>query len=157
MDIKDGWTTTKKYGESHIHTRLTKITPGVKNPFTIDGHGFDIKIPKEGDKAKCIVWGDPCISSKFVGCSFGKYFDAYEKSVTALNALAEAEDGYDCFIMLGDNFYGELLLLSSLLLTELGYDSISLLIICFDALCFISPQILMGAFLLAFGRDCRLR
>jgi hypothetical protein len=71
----------------------------------IDGHDFEARIPKEGDRAKCMVWGDPCISSKFVGCSFGKYFDAYEKSVNMINALAEVEDGFDCFIMLGDNFY----------------------------------------------------
>ena len=45
--------------------------------------------------------------SKFVGCLFEKYFVAYEKSVNMLNTLAEAEDGLDCFIMLGDNFYGE--------------------------------------------------
>ena len=104
-DILEGWTTTKKYGNSHMHTKLVKVVPGVKNPFKIDTHEFDVNIPKEGERAKCIVWGDPCISSKFVGCSFGKYFDAYEKSVDMLNALAEAEDGFDCFIMLGDNFY----------------------------------------------------
>ena len=108
--MRDGWTTTAKYGNSYIHTRLTKVVPGMKNIFAIDGHEFNVKIPKQGEKAKCIVWGDPCISSKFVGCSFGQYFDAYEKSVKMLNALSkiDGDDGYDCFIMLGDNFYGKL-------------------------------------------------
>ena len=103
--IKGSWTTVKKYGDSYMHTRLTTITPGIKNTFKVDDNEFDIKIPEEGKQAKCIIWGDPCISSKFVGCSFGKYFDAYGKSVKMLNSLAEADDGYDCFIMLGDNFY----------------------------------------------------
>ena len=124
VSVRDGWTTTAKYGKSYIHTRLTKVIPGMKNVFAIDGHEFNVKIPKQGDKAKCIVWGDPCISSKFIGCSFGQYFDAYEKSVKMLNALSkvDGDDGYDCFIMLGDNFYGKLesichfILLGSLLL-----------------------------------------
>jgi len=103
-----GWTTTKKYGKSYIHTVIVNVTPGISNPFIVAGTPFDIKIPQDGHPAKCIVWGDPCISSKFVGCSFGKYFDSYEKSVTMINALAEADPddgGFDCFIMLGDNFY----------------------------------------------------
>ena len=109
VSVRDGWTTTAKYGKSYMHTRLTKIVPGVEIFFAIDGQEFNVKIPKQGDKAKCIVWGDPCISSKFVGCSFGQFFDAYEKSVKMLNALSkvDGDDGYDCFIMLGDNFYGK--------------------------------------------------
>lgn len=105
VSLKDGWTTTSKYGDSYIHTRITQVAPGVNNPFAVDGHEFNVKIPKKDEKAKCIVWGDPCISSKFVGCSFGEYFDAYEKSATMLNQLSEVEDSFDCFIMLGDNFY----------------------------------------------------
>lgn len=105
VNLKDGWTTTSKYGDSYIHTRITQVVLGVNNPFAVDGHEFNVKIPKKDETAKCIVWGDPCISSKFVGCSFGEYFDAYEKSVTMLNQLAEADDSFDCFIMLGDNFY----------------------------------------------------
>ena len=103
-----GWTTTKKYGKSFIHTAIVKVVPGISNPFVVDGTEFDVRIPEDGESAKCVIWGDPCISSKFVGCSFGKYFDAYAKSVEMINALAEAdvdEGGFDCFIMLGDNFY----------------------------------------------------
>ena len=103
-----GWTTTKKYGRSYIHTAIVKVVPGVDNPFEVDGTGFNVRIPQDNEPAKCVIWGDPCISSKFVGCSFGKYFDAYSKSVEMLNALAEADvddGGFDCFIMLGDNFY----------------------------------------------------
>ena len=113
--IKGSWTTVKKYGDSFMHTMLTTITPGVQNAFKIDDNEFDVKIPEEGKPAKCIIWGDPCISSKFVGCTFGKYFDAYEKSVNMLNSLAEADDGYDCFIMLGDNFYVSLVFIRRLL------------------------------------------
>ena len=105
VSLREGWTTTSKYGESYIHTRITQVVPGVDNPFAIDGHEFNVKIPPKDEKAKCIVWGDPCISSKFVGCSFGQYFDAYAKSVTMLNQLSEVDDSFDCFIMLGDNFY----------------------------------------------------
>jgi len=103
----DGWTTTKKYGKSFIHTALVKIEPGRDNPFQVDGTQFNVKIPLDGSTAKFVAWGDPCISSKFVGCSFGKYFDAYEKSVNMINTLAEVDgdSGFDGFIMLGDNFY----------------------------------------------------
>ena len=98
----DGWTTTKKYGKSFIHTALVKIDPGRNNPFQVDGTEFNVKIPLDGSTAKFVIWGDPCISSKFVGCSFGKYFDSYEKSVKMINALAEEDSGFDGFIMLGD-------------------------------------------------------
>lgn len=103
----DGWTTTKKYGKSFIHTALVKIEPGRDNPFQVDGTQFNVKIPIDGSTAKFVAWGDPCISSKFIGCSFGKYFDSYEKSVNMINALAEVDgdSGFDGFIMLGDNFY----------------------------------------------------
>ena len=60
VSVRDGWTTTAKYEKSYMHTRLTKIVPGVEIFFAIDGHEFNVKIPKQGDKAKCIVWGDPC-------------------------------------------------------------------------------------------------
>lgn len=108
LAILKGWTTTQKYGKSHIHTAIAKVVPGVDNPFEVDGTKFNVRIPKDNEPAKCVIWGDPCISSKFVGCSFGKYFDAYSKSVEMLNALAEKDvdnGGFDCFIMLGDNFY----------------------------------------------------
>ena len=100
----NGWTTTKNYGKSFIHTALVKIEPGRDNAFSVDGTEFNVKMPLDGSTAKFIVWGDPCISSKFVGCSFGKYFDSYEKSVNMINALAEVDgySGFDGFIMLGD-------------------------------------------------------
>ncbi|CAJ1440540.1 unnamed protein product [Effrenium voratum] len=65
-----------------------------------------IDLPAEDEGIRGVFWADPCFSSKFVLCSFGKTFQTLERSTRLLNAAFE-DSTMNVFGLLGDNFYDQ--------------------------------------------------
>ena len=77
-------------------------------------HSFKTKIisklpddfPKPGETVRGAMFGDVCISSKFVTCAFGIHYSVRDKISWFLTQLA-TEGRLNFWALIGDNFYDE--------------------------------------------------
>jgi len=76
--------------------------------------------PDPGGNVRGVIFGDVCISSKFVPCLYGKSYGTLHKITWLINTLAE-QGALNFWGMLGDNLYDE-----DGSLTELFFSKLSL-------------------------------
>lgn len=95
-----------RWTQNVLNTGLVTIQPGQKTPITIGSQTFEIFIPKEGDGIRGILLGDPCFTSEFITCLYGKEFDMFNHTIELLNA-ANSHDDSHFWMILGDNFYDQ--------------------------------------------------
>jgi hypothetical protein len=95
-----------RWTQNVLNTGLVTIQPGQKTPITIGSQTFEVFIPKEGDGIRGILLGDPCFTSEFITCLYGKEFDMFNHTIELLNA-ANAHDDSHFWMILGDNFYDQ--------------------------------------------------
>mmetsp|Transcript_23459 Transcript_23459/g.48741 ORF Transcript_23459/g.48741 Transcript_23459/m.48741 type:complete len:516 (-) Transcript_23459:47-1594(-) len=96
--------TYQKYGTNYLHSAIVTATPGTATPFTIDNTTVSVLLPLEDGPSSGIVWSDPCISGRWVGCSMSSF--AFNHSVDMLNVLS-TDPTWHYFQILGDNFYDQ--------------------------------------------------
>jgi hypothetical protein len=96
--------TYTKSGQNFLHSAVVKVNAGEKTTLKIDGTDVEVNLPKENAPTSGIVWSDPCISGRWVGCQQSDV--ALERSVEMMNALSK-DDSWHYFQILGDNFYDQ--------------------------------------------------
>ncbi len=98
-------TVFKKFGRNYLHSALVPVTtPGEAFQIDIDGIDVSIMLPAEDSQTSGIVWSDPCVSGRWVGCEMSSF--ALNRSVEMINALA-LDDTWHYWGLLGDNFYDQ--------------------------------------------------
>lgn len=69
---------------------------------------FQVRMPpRYGARTRGVMFGDICISSKYVPCTFGQAYHVAERIAWLLNSLAEQNGAIDFWALLGDNFYDQ--------------------------------------------------
>lgn len=96
--------TYTKFGQNFLHSAVVKVNPGEKSTLKIDRTDVEVFLPKENTATSGIVWSDPCISGRWVGCQQSDL--ALDRSVSMMNALSK-DESWHYFQILGDNFYDQ--------------------------------------------------
>lgn len=110
---QDAQATYRKLGANFLSSAIVELTPGKTNHILVGHHPLRISLPSQGSGVRGIVLADPCFSSRWITCDFGERWDAFNRTVLLLNALAQKGD-VDFFALLGDNFYDQVPFLSLL-------------------------------------------
>lgn len=61
----------------------------LRQNFSLNGTQFTVRLPMEGGPTSGILWADPCISGRWIGCAFGEPWDSFHKGNAMLNALTD--------------------------------------------------------------------
>jgi len=100
-----GSTTYRKLGRNMLYSKLVDLEPG-NNKVEINGSIVEIELPKEDSGTSGIVWADPCVSSRWVSCTYDILWDVVGESRDMLNAIGK-DPSVHFFQILGDNFYDQ--------------------------------------------------
>ena len=95
-----------RWTENYLNTGLLSVTPGATTTFNIGSETFNVYIPAEGEGTRGVIIGDPCFTSEFVTCLYGREFDMYNHTIELLNAI-HAHNDTQYWMVLGDNFYDQ--------------------------------------------------
>lgn len=96
--------TYSKFGTNYLHSSIITVTPGEVSSLEIANTTVSVSVPAEDGPTSGIVWSDPCISGRWVGCERSDI--AHNHSVDLLITLA-ADNSWHFFQVLGDNFYDQ--------------------------------------------------
>lgn len=94
-----------RWTRNFLLSSLVELKPGA-NVLQIQGQQVVIDLPPEDRGIRGVFWADPCFSSRYVVCTFGKAFQTLDRSTTLLNAAFE-DRSMDLFGLLGDNLYDQ--------------------------------------------------
>ncbi|CAK9099563.1 Hypothetical protein SCF082_LOCUS46630, partial [Durusdinium trenchii] len=97
--------TYRKLGQRFLHSALVNVKPG-ENRLMIGGQEVVVRHPARGAGVSGVIWADPCMSSRWVGCVWGEWIGAFDRSHDMLNAVAQ-DPNLSFFQILGDNFYDQ--------------------------------------------------
>lgn len=95
-----------RWTQNTLNTGIVTVEPGKKTPITIGSQTFEVYIPLETEGVRGILLGDPCFTSEFITCLYGREFDMFNHTVELLNA-ANSHDDNHFWMILGDNFYDQ--------------------------------------------------
>jgi len=98
--------TYENFGLRFMHSEIVQVEPGTENKFEVAGQEFSVIIPRHDGLVSGVVWADPCFSERWIPCLYSWLWNAFERSYTMLNALAE-DPNMHFFEILGDNFYDQ--------------------------------------------------
>jgi hypothetical protein len=122
---KHGTTTTTKFQDNHLHSKIVSVEAGKPEVLSIGGVNVTLFLPEEDAPsalynpnracppltlssrslaAAGIVWSDPCISGRWVGCYASDV--SLPRSAEMINALAE-DSSWHYWQVLGDNYYDQ--------------------------------------------------
>lgn len=111
--------TYARLGRRVLHTSVVKVVPG-QNTFRVGGVDVLVNHPAEDTGVSGIVWADPCVSERWIGCTFAKQWKAFNGSVSMIDAIM-ADPSIHFWQVLGDNLYDQ-----DGRLTQLFSDQLSL-------------------------------
>ena len=97
--------TYHKTNENYLYSSVLDAQPGL-NEYDIAGQTLSVTLPEEDGPVSGIIWSDPCFSSRWIPCEFGRLWSTQNRSIEMINALAE-DDSWHFFQILGDNFYDQ--------------------------------------------------
>jgi hypothetical protein len=103
-DSENGTDTYTLNGRRYLHSKVIEVTPGKPQTVMVGSTPVTLRIPVENGRSVGLIWADPCISGKYIGCHYEESWSMYNKTVTMFNSLATHSD-WDYFVLLGDNYY----------------------------------------------------
>ena len=113
--------------EKVVHTGVFDIGVQTGSHVTVN-IGNEINLPvrtiKPNDGVRMLFWGDPCFSSEWVGCEWGKKWGILNKTTQLLNTLAKQKDSLDVYGLVGDNFYDPQLKLAPQFFNQLNMNAL---------------------------------
>eukprot|EP00286_Rhodomonas_abbreviata_P023963 CAMPEP_0181299982 /NCGR_PEP_ID=MMETSP1101-20121128/6641_1 /TAXON_ID=46948 /ORGANISM="Rhodomonas abbreviata, Strain Caron Lab Isolate" /LENGTH=530 /DNA_ID=CAMNT_0023405177 /DNA_START=41 /DNA_END=1633 /DNA_ORIENTATION=+ len=95
-----------RWEQYYLNSGIVSVTPGETTSFTIAGETIDVSMPMQGAGVRGVMIADPCFTSEFITCVYGKKFDMFDHSIELLNAI-NAHDDVHYWNILGDNFYDQ--------------------------------------------------
>lgn len=95
-----------RWTQYYLNTGIASIIPGQKTKFTIAGEDFEVLVPEQGEGTRGVIIADPCFTSEFITCVYGKTFSMLEHLSSLLNAI-NAHDDVSYWNILGDNLYDQ--------------------------------------------------
>lgn len=95
-----------RWTDNVLNSGVVSVTPGEKNTFSVGDESFNVFIPALGEGSRGVLIADPCFTSEFITCLYGKEFNMFNHTIELLNAINEYDDNH-YWMILGDNFYDQ--------------------------------------------------